>query len=77
MGTLSFPAHEQSAKSVVPGVRALDDPAARLSEDLSDERLFASSPNVRLNSTQAKCRHNVRVVVALVETKVLRASRTA
>jgi hypothetical protein len=75
VGAASFPAHEQAAESIVPGVGPFDDPASRLPADLSDQRLLAAAPNMRTDTAQANGRRHVRVVVALVETEVLRTTR--
>ena len=77
MSPAPFPAHEQATESVVPGVGALDDPAARLSAYLADERRLTASPNMRSNPAEPNRGHHVRVVVTLVEAKVLWAPRTA
>lgn len=80
MSPAPFPADEQTAESVVPGVGALHDPAPRLTADLADKRRLASTPNVRSNSAEADRGSYVRVVVTFVEAQVLgapRASRAA
>ncbi len=45
--TDSFPSHESCAESVVPGVRPLDNPAARLTANASNQRPLAAPPEVR------------------------------
>jgi hypothetical protein len=47
VSTGSLPAHEQSAEAVVPGVGALDHPAARPALHAAEERLLAAAPDVR------------------------------
>ena len=46
VGADSFPAHEQPAEAVVPGVGPLHDPT-RLALDAAQERLLADAPDVR------------------------------
>jgi hypothetical protein len=72
-----LPSHEQAAEAVVPRVGAFDDPTPRLAADLADQRLFAAPSNMCSDSAYANRGGDVRVVVALVEAKVLRASRAA
>jgi hypothetical protein len=43
VGADSFPAHEQPAEAVVPGVGPLHDPSARLALDAAQERLLADA----------------------------------
>ena len=61
----------------MPGVRSLDDPTAWLAAKTSDEWWFATPADVRRDAPRSNGRFNVRVVVALVEAKMLRAARTA
>ena len=77
MRTAALPAHEQATEAVVPRVRALHDPAPRLSSHLTDQRLLAASSDVRSNSAEANRGRYVRVVVALVEAQVFWAPRSA
>ena len=72
-----LPAYEQTTESVVPRVRALDDPTPRLAAHFADEGLLATPPDVRSNSAEANGGSYVRVVVALVEAQVFGASRAA
>ena len=72
-----FSAHQQAAKSVVPGVGALDDPAPRLAVYLADEGLLAAASDVRSNPAKPNRGSNVWIVVPLVETQVLGPPRTA
>lgn len=77
MRTASLPAHEQTAESVVPGVRSLDDPTSRLAPHHSDQGLLPASSNMWTDAAQTDGGAHVRVVVALVETEVLRTPRTS
>lgn len=77
MRTAPLPAYEQTTESIVPRVRALDDPTPRLATHFADEGLFAAPPDVRSNSAEPNRRSYVRVVVAFVEAQVLGASRAA
>ena len=76
VGTSSLPANEQRAKPVVPGVRSLHDPTPRSSAPAAP-RLFASSTDVRANSTCSNLAIDVVEVVALVEAQILRPPRTS
>jgi len=76
VGTSSLPANEQCAKLVVPGVRSLHYPAPRSSTPASPRR-FASSTDVRANSTCSNLAIDVVEVVALVEAQILRPPRTS
>src|SRR5512143_1521529 len=69
VGADSFPAHEQPAEAVVPGVGPLHDPSARLALDAAQERLLADTPDVRRDPAGADGGLGVRVVVSLVETE--------
>ena len=71
MCAASLPAHEETAETVVPGVRSLHDPPPRLAANHTDQGLLAASSNVRTDTPQADGGSDVRVVVALVETEVL------
>ena len=73
----TLPANEQPAKAVVPTVGAFDDPAPRLASDAADHGLLASAANVRDDPARTDGRFSVGVVVALVETQVLRSARPA
>lgn len=73
---MSFPANEEATKAVMPGVGPFHDPAPRLASDDSDERLLATSSNVRSDPAQTDRWTNVRVVIPLVEAKVLGTTRT-
>lgn len=61
----------------MPAVGALDDPAARLSVDDAQQRRLATASDVRDDPSLAYLAFGVRVVVALVQTKVDRAARSA
>jgi hypothetical protein len=75
VGGLSLVTNEQRAVAIVPAVGALDDPAARLAASAADQRRFAPSSYVRSHSAIANLLLGVGVVVALVETQVLRHQR--
>lgn len=77
MCAASLPAHEETAESVVPGVRSLHDPPPRLAAHHADQRLLAASSNMRADAAQTDGRGYVRVVVALVETEMLGTPRTS
>ena len=77
MGTNSLPAHEQSPEAVVPGVGALDYPATGLAPNATEQRLLASTPDVRGDAASSHGGLDVLVVVALVEAEVLGATRAA
>lgn len=59
----------------MPSVRALNDPPPWRAAYLSDQRLLTAPSDVRLDPAYADCGHHVRIVVALVQTEMLRASR--
>jgi hypothetical protein len=71
VGAASFPTYEEAAEAVVPGVRALDDPATWLAAYGTDQRRLTASTKVRTNSAQPERGQNVGIVVPLVETAVL------
>lgn len=75
MCAASFPANEQSPKTIVPGVGALNDPASRLPAHSTDEGLLAAPANVWANTAQANRGSHVWIVVTLVETEVFRSPR--
>ena len=75
MSTSTLPAHEQATKSVVPRVCSLNDPAPGLSADDTKQRLLATSSDVRTDTAQSDRGSDVRVVVTLIKTQVLGASR--
>src|SRR5579884_2257306 len=47
IGAFALVPDDQASEQVVPAVGPFDDPAARLATHAADERLFASSPDVR------------------------------
>lgn len=67
VGGRPFPPNEQAPKSVVPAVRALDEPAARLAFRASKQRRLAPTSDVRHDAAGANSGLAVLVVVALVE----------
>jgi hypothetical protein len=73
----ALPAHEQSAKAVVPRVGALNDPAAWLSANASEQRRLSATTDVGDDSSTADCGFRVGEVVALVQAQVHRSARTA
>lgn len=73
----SLPTDEQPAKTVVPTVGALDDPAPRPAAHAADERLLASSTDVRADPTTANGGFRVDVVVAFVQAQIVWTSRSA
>lgn len=75
--TFALPANEQSAKTVVPAIGALDDPTTRLTLEAADQFAFTSATNVRMDASVADGLLRVPVVVALVEAEMLRTPRTA
>lgn len=77
MSTSPFPPDEKTTESVVPGVRALDDPASRFAAYLAEERLLAPTSDVWSNPSKPHRGSNVRVVVSLVEAEMLGAPRAA
>jgi hypothetical protein len=74
--SLALPAHEQASVSVVPTVRALDDPASWLAVNASEQGLLAASADVRCDSAHPNGGSGIDVVVSLVEAQVLRTTRT-
>ena len=72
----SLPADQEATEPVVPTVRPLDDPATRLAANTSDERLLASTTDVRNDPANSDRGFAVGVVVALVQTQVARTTRT-
>lgn len=61
----------------MPGVRTLDNPAARLSSNASDERLLSATTDVRRDASRSDGGFGVRVVVAFVEAQMLGTPWTA
>jgi hypothetical protein len=55
----------------VPRVRALDDPAPRLSSNAPDERWLAPTTDVRCDAARSDGGLDIRVVVAFVEAQML------
>jgi len=72
VGANSFPAYEQTAEAVVPGVGALDHPPARLPLDAAEQGLLAAATNVGRDPASPNSRLRIAVVVALVEAEMLR-----
>ncbi len=72
-----FPANEQTAEAVVPGVGALDHPAAGPALDAAEQGLLAAAPDVRRDPASPDGCLGVLVVVPFVEAEVLRAARSA
>ena len=70
-----FPAYEQTAEAVVPGVGAFHHPAAGLALDASQQGLLTPTPDMWRDSTNSNSRLSVLVVVSLVEAKVLGTAR--
>ena len=75
VGGVAFPAHQQTTEAVVPAVGAFDDPAPRFALGAPNERLFAATSDVRNDPAFANSGFDVGVVISLVQTEVLRASR--
>lgn len=73
----ALPADQQSTKAIVPAVRALNDPTARLATHAAEESVFATSANVRHDAAMAHGGFSVGVVVALVETEIARPAWTS
>lgn len=73
----SFPANEQAAEAVVPGVGALHHPAAGLALDAAEQRLLSPAPDVGRDPASSDGRLRVLVVVPLVEAEVLGAAGAA
>jgi hypothetical protein len=61
----------------VPSVRALDDPAPRLSSNAPDERSLAPTTDVRRDAARSDGGLDIRVVVTLVEAQMLGTSWAA
>lgn len=61
----------------MPSVRALDDPAPRLSSNAPDQRLLAPTTDVWRDAARSSGCLDIRIVVALVEAKVLGTSWAA
>ncbi len=65
-----LPADPKSAEVVVPGVRSFDDPPPSSPIVAADERLLASTPDVRPDAAFASFDFRIGIVVALVEADV-------
>lgn len=74
VGSLALVTNEQTAEAVVPAVGSFDDPAARLSANAAHEWRFSPASNVRDHATIADLALGVRVVEALVEAEIRRAT---
>ena len=72
----SLPTDQKAAEPVVPTVRPLDDPATWLAANTSDERLLASTTDVRDDPSNSHRGFAVGVVVAFVQAQVARPTRT-
>lgn len=68
---LALPADEETAISVVPTIRALDDPPSRFARS-AWARKFAASSNVWRDAAPSKASFDLIVVVAFVEAAVER-----
>lgn len=77
VSSLALPADEEGAKSIVPGVCALDDPASGNTLHATKQGWLAPAADVWSNVALANIRLGVGVVVSLVEAEVLRAARSA
>jgi len=75
VGTFPLPANEQPAKAVVPCVGPLDDPSSRSSAS-APSMLLATSTNVWPDAARSDLALDVVEVVALVEAKIFRSSRS-
>ena len=75
VGGDAFPADQQAAESVVPTVRALDDPTTRFAAHASDEWLLSATTNVRDDASTSNSGFAVGVVVSLVQAQMARAKR--
>ena len=71
----AFPANEQTAEAVVPGVRALHHPPAGLALHAAEQRLLAAASDVRRDPAGADGRLRVFVVVPLVQAEVFGSAR--
>lgn len=69
---LSFPTNQQRAKSIVPTVRALDDPATWRAAYTPEQGIFTAAPNMGDNTAAPNCRFGVAIVIAFIETQMLR-----
>ncbi len=72
--SVALPADEQATELVVPGVGALDHPAARLPADAPEQRRFPTASDVRPDAAPANLALGIGVVVTLIETQMLRAA---
>ena len=68
----ALPADEQTTELVVPGVGALDDPAARFAADAANHALLSATPDVRDDAASPNLPLAVGVVVSLVQAQVFR-----
>ena len=77
VGSFALPSNEQPAKSVVPRVCALYNPASWLAANTTDQWWLATPTNVRSDSSRSDSELRIRVVIAFVEAQVFRPSRSA
>ena len=67
VGSFSFPANEKSAEPIMPGVRALHDPAPRPPFDAAEERRFSPTTNMWSDAAHADLDLRIEIVVPLVQ----------
>jgi len=72
-----FPANQQSAEAIVPGVGALDDPATRPTPYPAQQGLLAAAADVRRDPARSNGGLGVLEVIALVEAQVMGSARAA
>ncbi len=70
VGPDPLPSYEESAEAVQPTSSSFDHPTTGFSAHAPEQRLFATSPDMRSNTSFSDRRFSVGIIVTLVETEM-------